>query len=430
MKRLMRTAAAGLAGVAVAATLTACGSSGGGSADAANITAKDDGAHLNLWVRAGNEAVTDAVVKAYNSTHQNQVEITHVPADQYVAKFAAAAQSGALPDILTSDIVFQPEIISSGAVLDLTGLLKKSGAYGHLAPAHEQASSSGGEVYGVPFVTDTSLYLYNKTLFAQAGLDPNHPPTTWAGIIQAADAITHLGHGDHGFYLSGDSPGSLAYDVTPLIWAQGQQVVKPNGSFDFSNAATKQALAFLQTLDKHGDIPESAKTDTGDGFFSVFAGGTIGIAFAGGNGVNTATVGTDPKFDFGLAPIPGPQDGQWATFSGGDTAGISKNTQHADEAWDFVNWLSSLSTSDNVYLRLPALPPRTDATVPDSLGTQFTIPAGLIKHGQTYVSAHYNDVIASAQGPWLDLVQSVVFGGADPAAATTKAQSAADAATQ
>jgi multiple sugar transport system substrate-binding protein len=428
MNRLTQSVAVTGVAAAMCLGLAACGSGTSSGADPSGITAKDDGAKLTLWVRAGNEAVTDAVVKAYNDTHKNQVAITHVPADQYVAKFAAAAQSGSLPDILTSDIVFQPQIIKAGAVLDLTALLEKSGAAGNLAPAHEQASTADGKTYGVPYVTDTSLYLYNKDLFKKAGLDPEHPPTTWDGIQQAADAITKLGDGVKGFYFSGNSSGSMAYDLTPLIWAQGQQVVKDDGSFDFDNDATRNALGFLQKLYKDGDIPDSAKTDTGDGFFSVFSGGKIGIALAGGNGVNTATVGTKPRFDFGLAPIPGPQDGQWATFSGGDTADISKSTKHPDEAWDFINWLSSKETSQNVYLKLPAMAPRTDVTVPDSLGDQFTVPAELIKKGQTYVSTHYNDVIASGQGPWLEMIQSVVFNGADPAEAVKKAQSEADAA--
>jgi len=38
-------------------------------------------------------------------------------------------------------------------------------------------------------------------------------------------------------------------------------------------------------------------------------------------------------------------------------------------------------------------------------------------------------VIANPQGPWLQMFQSVVFNGEDPAAATKTAQSAADAIT-
>lgn len=419
-----------VAATAVAAVALA-GCSGGASASSnpASIAAKDDGAKLTLWVRPGNEAVTDAVVKQYNETHKNQVAITHVPADQYVTKYAQASQSGSLPDILAADLVFMPQIVQNGSAVDLTALLKKSGAYGNLAPAHEQASTREGKVYGVPYVTDTSLYLYNKDLFTKAGLDPDKPPTTWDGIVKAADAITKLGGGTYGAYISGDAPGSLAYDFTPTIWAQGQDVVKKDGSFDFDNAATQKALGFMQTLYRHGDIPASSKTDTGDGFFSVFATGKIGINFSGGNGVNTATLGQNPKFSFGLAAIPGSSEGQTATFSGGDVASITTQSKHQDEAWDFIQWLTSAKTSTDVYLKLPALPPRTDVQIPATLGAQFTVPAQLIKHGQTYVSTHYNDVIASPQGPWLEMFQSVVFDGKDPVEATKAAQSAADALT-
>lgn len=428
MIRRIHAVGAAVAAVALLGIgLTGCSSGSPAAASTTKgIVAKDDGAKLTMWVRAGNQAVTAAVVKAYNQTHKNQVELTQVPAEQYVTKYAQASQEGSLPDLLGSDLVFMPQIVKDGSVIDLTGLLKKSGAYGHLAAAHEESATRDGQVYGVPYDTDTSLYLYNKDLFEQAGLNPNDPPDTWAGIIKDADAITKLGDGDYGAYLSGDSPGSLAYDVTPLIWAQGQQVVKKNGSFDFDNTATQKALGFLQTLYQHGDIPASAKTDSGDGFFSVFASGKIGINFSGANGINTASVGTDPKFAWGLAPIPGPKAGEWATFSGGDTAAITTQSKHQDEAWDFIDWLTSKKTSENVFLKLPSLPPRTDVTIPSSLGDAVTVPAHMLSKGQTYVSTSYNDVIASNQGPWLQMIQSTMFNGESPAKATAAAQKAAD----
>lgn len=430
MNRSMRQAAAAGAAFAVAAVaLTGC-SAGSTIAAVEEVTAEDTGATLSLWVRPGNEAVTDAVVDAYNATHENQVEITHVPADQYVTKFAAAAQSNSLPDILAADVVFMPQIIDTGAVLDLTTLLEDSGAAGNLAPAAIQASTADGKVYGVPYVSDTSLYVYNKDLFAQAGLDPDVPPTTWDGIAAAAAAITALGDDTYGAYISGNSPGSLAYTFTPTIWAQGQEVVADGGTFDFDNQATQDALGFVQGLYENGDIPESSKTDGGDGFFSVFASGKIGINFSGGNGVNTSTLGQDPAFEIGLAPIPGSKDGEWATFSGGDVASIASSTKHPNEAWDFIDWVTSAETSEDVYLSLPALAPRTDVTVPESLGEQFTVPAELVKEGQTYVSPYYNEVIAAAQGPWIQMFQSVVYNGEDPATATATAQEAADAITR
>lgn len=427
-----------VAAVAISSfALAGCSSeTGGDSTDAGavvaddSVIAKDSGARLNLWVRAGNEAVTDSVVDAYNAVHENQVAITHVPADQYVTKFAQAAQSGELPDILAADIIFMPQIISTGAVLDLTDLLVESGAAGNLAPAHTQASTVDGRTYGVPYVSDTSLYLYNKTLFAQAGLDPEAPPTTWEGIAAASAAIDALGPDVYGFYISAGCTGCIAYSFTPTIWAQGADIVKEDGSFDFTNEETKLALTFIRDLQEQGSIPASARTDGGEGFFAVFGSGNIGMNFAGGNGVNTATLGTDPTFEFGLAPIPGPENGQFATFSGGDVASISATSALKNEAWHFIDWLTSQGTSQEVYLSLPALPPRTDVTADDSLGSQFTVPAELVKSGQTFVSLDYAEVIASAQGPWLQLFQTVVFDGVNVDEAAQIAQAAADAITR
>ena len=430
MKRSNRAAALVASAGIFALALTGCaGAAAGGPANAGEVTAEDSGATLSLWVRPGNEAVTDAVVEAYNASHENQVEITHVPADQYMTKFAQAAQSGSLPDLLATDVVFMPQIIDTGAVLDLTDLLDESGAAGNLAPAAVQASSADDRVYGVPYVSDTSLYVYNKDLFRQAGLDPEAPPTTWDGITEAAEKITALGDGNQGFYVSAGCTGCLAYDVLPLIWAQGGEPINADGTFNFDTPEVQDALAFLHQQKETGGLPDSAKTDTGDGFFAVFASGKVGIDLAGGNGVNTATLGSDPAFEVGLAPIPGSEDGQFATFSGGDAVSIASGSKNLNEAWDFLNWLTSTETSEDVYFSLPALPPRTDVTAPADLGDQFTVPAELVKEGQAPVSLWYNDVIGSAQGPWLEMIQSAVFNGVDPAEATQTAQEAADAIT-
>ncbi|MEV8267720.1 sugar ABC transporter substrate-binding protein [Microbacterium sp. NPDC076911] len=422
---------AGLAGIGMLATaVTACSSGSADTPDTTEITAADTGAELNLWVRPGNEAVTDEVVAAYNETHDNQVTITHVPADQYMTKFAQSAQTDSLPDLLATDLVFMPQVIDTGALLDLTELLEQSGAAGNLTPAHIQASTHDGSVYGVPYVADTSLYLYNKDLFEEAGLDPEAPPTTWEGIAEAALAVSELGDDYQGFYVSGGCSGCLSYTLSPLFWAQGAEVVDADGKFHYDTTDVQDSLAFLQGLSEAGTISPSSKTDTGEGFFAVFAAGKTGINFAGGNGVNTSTIGSDPEFDFGLAPIPGPVEGEWATFSGGDALSIAGASQNLNEAWDFVNWLTSLSTSEDVYFSLPAIPPRTDTQAPESLGEQFTIPAELVKSGQTYVSPWYNDVVASAQGPWLEMVQDAMFNGVDPVEATRTAQLRADEITQ
>ena len=47
-----------------------------------------------------------------------------------------------------------------------------------IAQAHIKASTWDNKQYGLPFIVDLSVWLYNKALYRQAGLDPEKPPTT------------------------------------------------------------------------------------------------------------------------------------------------------------------------------------------------------------------------------------------------------------
>src|SRR5687767_10085930 len=98
-----RTALRWMAAVLVA-TLTlgvaACGGDddpGGSDAAEAGPNGVDDGSELTLWTRAPLEKQAKLLVDAYNTGHKNQVKLTVVPNDDYVAKVGAAAGSDGLP---------------------------------------------------------------------------------------------------------------------------------------------------------------------------------------------------------------------------------------------------------------------------------------------------------------------------------------------
>jgi multiple sugar transport system substrate-binding protein len=112
----------GVVAVGLAMAMAACGSSGGSSKTAASIgpNGTDDGSKLTLWTRAPLEKQAKLLVAAYNSSHKNQVSLTVVPNDDYVAKVGAAAGSHGLPDLFAADIVYVPNWVKQGLFRDLT----------------------------------------------------------------------------------------------------------------------------------------------------------------------------------------------------------------------------------------------------------------------------------------------------------------------
>jgi len=104
--------------------LAALGASSGGedAEPAGKIKAGgvDDGSRLTLWTRAPLEKQAKLLVEAYNASHKNQVQLTIVPNDDYVAKVGAAAGSDGLPDLFAADIVYVPNWTKQGLFQDIT----------------------------------------------------------------------------------------------------------------------------------------------------------------------------------------------------------------------------------------------------------------------------------------------------------------------
>ena len=142
----------------------------------------DDGTALTMWTRAATEARAQALVDAYNASHQNQIELRIVPTDEYVATVGTAATAGQLPDLFSADVVFMPNWTSAGLFTDLTDRIEALPYIDNVGPAHIDASTWDGVKYGLPFIIDLSVWMYNKALFREAGLDPEAPPTTLAGV--------------------------------------------------------------------------------------------------------------------------------------------------------------------------------------------------------------------------------------------------------
>ena len=129
-----------------------------------------------MWSRAATQARADALVQAYNASHKNHIDVTFVPTDDYQTKVGAAAAANSLPDLFSADVVFMPNWTSAGLFQDLTARIATLPFAANIAQGAVSASTWDGKKYGLPFVVDLSVWMYNKKLFKEAGLDPAKPP--------------------------------------------------------------------------------------------------------------------------------------------------------------------------------------------------------------------------------------------------------------
>ena len=73
-------------------------------ATVAPVAQAQDPITMQMWGRNVDEVVYNALIEEWNASHANQIELTIIPSADYVARVAAAASAGELPDLLDVDL--------------------------------------------------------------------------------------------------------------------------------------------------------------------------------------------------------------------------------------------------------------------------------------------------------------------------------------
>ncbi|MCX2910191.1 ABC transporter substrate-binding protein [Bifidobacterium longum] len=421
--KLTRTLA-GIAAAALIVPLAACGGSGnGGTATAEGIPAKgtDDGTEITLWTRSPLERQAKNVVEAYNKSHKNQVKLEIIPNDDMEGKVGGASQTDSLPDILAGDVVRIPYWASEGIFTDITKQIDGLDNKADLQQGHIEAGTVDGAEYTLPFITDVSVMVWNKNLYKEAGLDPEQGPKSIDQFVEQAKKVAALNKdGVAGSYLAGQSGGALVFDLFPSVWADGESVMNKDGSeATLDNDSMKGVLdAYKELANTTNGLGAGSKEETGATWTAPFANGKIGVMPY----PNTSTTALfdaekDGGFEIGVAPIPGTKEGKTSTFLGGDAMGISKDSKHVAQAWNFLHWLMQSDAQKEVF----ADQGDTASNI-QTLKTAYkdadpriqTINSVIIDgNGQTPKSPAFNEAFNAAGSPWQLLVQNAVWGSGD-----------------
>ena len=416
---------AGIAATALLIPMAACGggSSSGGSAAPADIPAvgTDDGTEITLWTRSPLERQAKNAVKAYNASHKNQVKLEIIPNDDMEGKVGGASQTDSLPDILAGDVVRIPYWASEGIFTDITKQIDGLDNKSDLQQGHIEAGTVDGKEYTLPFITDVSVMVWNKDLYKEAGLDPEKGPSSIDEFVEQAKAVAALNKdGVAGSYLAGQSGGALVFDLFPSVWADGESVMNADGTeATLDNDSMKDVLdAYKELANTTNGLGAGSKEETGATWTAPFANGNIGVMpYPNTSSTALFEAEKDGGFEVGVTPIPGTKEGKTSTFLGGDAMGISKDSKHVAQAWNFLYWLMQSDAQKEVF----ADQGDTASNI-QTLKTAYkdadpriqTINSVIIDgNGQTPKSPAFNEAFNAAGSPWQLLVQNAVWGSGD-----------------
>src|SRR5262249_16270000 len=139
---------------------------------------------LQIW-----QGYTGAELKAFNhllavwnKAHPTEkVTSLFVNNDNSLPKLRTAVKGGSHPYIAYVNGPWAPIFAQLPQVVNLTKVVQQPSVHwSDFWVGERDVASVHGEVIGIPALVDNLAVVYNKTLFAAAGLQPPSPNWTWA----------------------------------------------------------------------------------------------------------------------------------------------------------------------------------------------------------------------------------------------------------
>lgn len=279
----------------------------------------------------------EEVIPVFEAAHPGiTVESLNVPYDQFRRKLLTAIAGGTAPDLIRADIIWVPEFAYMGALAPLDEIMPDFDKYADAVFAGPLSTNFlNGHYYGLPLDTNTRVLIYNKEMFADAGIDG--PPDTMEDFLAACEKIKALG-ADKYCFADG---GTYAWAVNPWIWSFGGDVTDPDitvATGYLNGAETQAAYAFLKGLVDDGYMHPGilgGGVDTWGGF------GNNEIAMILEGPWFPPFFGMDTEYGFALMPA-GP--GGKISVVGGEDIVMFQQSQHKEAALEFIRFMLSEET--------------------------------------------------------------------------------------
>ncbi|MEU6798087.1 sugar ABC transporter substrate-binding protein [Nonomuraea wenchangensis] len=349
---MKKTAAVGVA-AALSLAAAGCGSSGG-----------SDKSTVTLWMypvisdQAKNQAFWGKVEKDFEAKNTGiDVKVDLQPWEGRQEKVTTALVSKKGFDLVVLGPDQIPQYAQQGTIEAVDDVVAP--AKGSYLPNSLNALTVDGKLYGVPIYQTITAPIYNKKLFAEAGV--TKVPETLAELKEAAPKLAAKK------VAVLDYPGkpevSLNQSFYPILWANGGSVFSADGkSVAFNGPEGVESLQFLLDLKAAGGLPENAASKGNDIEGGALAGGKTAMYHAA-TALQAVQLGTAigaENVGIGL-PLEGTKRVSFGIPGG---LVLAKHSENKDAAKKFATYLASPEVAAELAAESGFFPARTDVTVP------------------------------------------------------------------
>lgn len=254
-----------------------------------------------------------------------------------------ATAGGDPPDVagLYDHIVAQ--FADQGALLELDELAVEYGIRAsQFKPIWWRIGQYNDHLYALPSAPYTIALYYNRRLFANAGLDPDHPPETIAELSTCAERLT-IKDDTGRITQAGFIPAPALLGWWHWVWPYFFDARPWDGErFNLDTPQVMAAMTWIahqrQKLGVPAALAFEATAGAIEGTQNPFLAERLAMVFQGPwmtNWINTYT----PDLDYGVAPFPSVSKERQNVFASADVFAIPRGSRHPREAMRFIAYV-------------------------------------------------------------------------------------------
>lgn len=287
------------------------------------------------------EAQLEGLNKMIESFKEKYPHITVEPVFQGAypelhKKLQAAVAAKDVPAVTNVEVASLPNFADSGVFADLTPWINRDQvATDDFSTGMLQAYAYEGKQYGFPLIVSTSVFIYNKTLLDELGVQP---PQTWDEIEPFNKAVTKQEGGKTTRYAI-SIPGWDSWYLDPWLINGGGQILNEEGK---SAVETPESLRYVQNFHKwlqDGSIHMGYGKGASDNMRQMFLNGEI--AMVQHTSAMLKMYMENANFEVGVSFLPGDQK-RTSNIGGAGIVmmeGAKENEKEA--AWKFIEHMTS-----------------------------------------------------------------------------------------
>jgi len=193
-----------------------------------------------------------------------------------------------------------------------------------------------GALYALPCVGNTQLFFYRRDLYEKHGLEP---PRTWDDVYRTGKEIGER-EGIYGYVMRAAQGNAIVSDFMPLFWAFGGEMFDASGRPRVNSPEGVAALEFMLRLAEIA--PPGYANFNADEVGAHLLQGTAVMAI---NWPAWIPAFADPARSkvigkIGYLNVPS-QKRPGASSIGNWLVGIPRRSRHAEEAFEFLLWVTA-----------------------------------------------------------------------------------------